>query len=74
MYAGGRLFKGDAASAPAKQHTECLQEVDGVRTEPAPVPRPALPGLLCLVVMLLILLSVLYAGWIGISNFSRIGV
>jgi hypothetical protein len=33
-----------------------------------------LQRLLCLVVLLVILLAVLYAGWIGIVNFSRIRV
>jgi hypothetical protein len=29
---------------------------------------------LCLVVLLTIVIAVLYAAWIGISNYSRIGV
>ena len=33
-----------------------------------------LPRLLCAVVLLVILLAVLYAGWVGISNFARIRV
>jgi len=30
--------------------------------------------MLCVLVILIVLLATLYAGWIGISNFSRIGV
>jgi hypothetical protein len=33
-----------------------------------------LPRLLCAVVLLVILLAVLYAGWVGLTNFSRIRV
>ena len=39
---------------------------------------PALPTsltrLLCVVIFLVMLLSLIYAGWIGISNYSRIHV
>jgi hypothetical protein len=30
--------------------------------------------LLCLVVLVIVLLATLYAGWVAIGNFSRIGV
>jgi hypothetical protein len=33
-----------------------------------------LQRLLCIVVLVVIVLATIYAGWIGISNFSRIGV
>ena len=33
-----------------------------------------LATMLCVLVILIVLLATLYAGWIGISNFSRIGV
>lgn len=43
-----------------------------------PVDSPALgtglTRLLCIVVLLVVILAVVYAGWIGIINFSRIGV
>ena len=35
---------------------------------------PGLQRLLCLVVLVIVVLATLYAGWIAISNFSRIGV
>lgn len=35
---------------------------------------PAAGRLLCLVILVLMLAALLYAGWIGISNFSRIHV
>ena len=35
---------------------------------------PGLQRLLCLVVLLIVVLATLYAGWVAISNFSRIGV
>ena len=34
----------------------------------------ALTRTLCLVIVLIVVVAVIYAGWIGISNFSRIGV
>jgi hypothetical protein len=40
-------------------------------------PVTALPlglRLLCLVVLVIVLLATLYAGWVAIGNFSRIGV
>ena len=36
-------------------------------------PRP-LTTTLCLVVILIVVLATVYAGWIGVTNFSRIGV
>jgi hypothetical protein len=33
-----------------------------------------LQQLLCVVVLLIVLVATIYAGWIGIINFSRIGV
>jgi hypothetical protein len=36
--------------------------------------RPGLERLPCIVVLVVIVLATLYAGWIGISNFSRIHV
>jgi len=45
-----------------------------VPAHPAPVPSPGLQHVLFIVVLLVIVLAVLYATWIGISNFSRIGV
>jgi hypothetical protein len=35
---------------------------------------PAVQRLLCIVVLLVIVAAAAYAGWIGISNFSRIRV
>jgi hypothetical protein len=35
---------------------------------------PALTRALCVVIVVSIVAAVLYAVWIGISNFSRIGV
>ncbi len=40
----------------------------------SPLPRTGLPGVLCAVVFAVMLAAVLYAAWIGISNFSRIHV
>ena len=34
----------------------------------------ALQRALCLIVVAIVVLAVLYAAWIGIDNFSRIGV
>jgi len=34
----------------------------------------ALTSTLCAIVVVIIIVAVLYAAWIGISNFSRIGV
>ena len=33
-----------------------------------------LQRLLCLVVLVIVVLATLYAGWVAIGNFSRIGV
>jgi len=41
---------------------------------PAVSRRPRLEWLLCIVVLTVIMLAALYAGWIGISNFSHIRV
>ena len=35
---------------------------------------PVLQRALCLIVVVIMALAVLYAAWIGIGNFSRIGV
>ena len=40
-------------------------------------PLPARPGLeraLCLLVVAIMIIAVIYAAWISIGNFSRIGV
>jgi len=42
--------------------------------EPVTALPPGLQRLLCLVVLVIVVLSTLYAGWVAISNFSRIGV
>ena len=42
--------------------------------EPAQLSPPGLQRLLCLVVLVIVVLATLYAGWVAISNFSRIGV
>lgn len=36
--------------------------------------RHTVPRALCLIVVLIIAVAVIYAAWIGIGNFSRIGV
>ena len=40
----------------------------------AQTPQPAVGRALCLLVVAIILIAVIYAAWIGIGNFSRIGV
>lgn len=58
----------------------CLAVTIGAKEEPAvavvsPASRSdALTRTLCLVIVLIVVVAVVYAGWIGISNFSRIGV
>ena len=42
--------------------------------EPVTALPPGLQRLLCLVVLVIVLLATLYAGWVAVSNFSRIGV
>ncbi len=42
--------------------------------EPVTALPPSLQRVLCLVVLVIVVLSTLYAGWVAISNFSRIGV
>jgi len=42
--------------------------------EPVTALPPGLQRLLCLVVLVIVALAMLYATWIAISNFSRIGV
>ena len=42
--------------------------------EPVTALPPGLQRLLCLVVLVIVLLATLYAGWVAIGNFSRIGV
>ena len=42
--------------------------------EPVTALPPGLPRLLCLVVLVIVALATLYATWVAISNFSRIGV
>jgi hypothetical protein len=42
--------------------------------EPVTAFPPGLLRLLCLVVLVIVVLATLYAGWVAISNFSRIGV
>ena len=32
------------------------------------------PRALCIIVVLIVVIAVIYAAWIGIGNFSRIGV
>ena len=36
--------------------------------------QPAVGRALCLLVVAIIVIAVMYAAWIGIGNFSRIGV
>ena len=43
-------------------------------TSSATSPPDTLLRTLCLVVILIIAMAVLYAAWIGLSNYSRIGV
>ena len=42
--------------------------------EPVTVLPVGLQRLLCLAVLVIVVLATLYAGWVAISNFSRIGV
>jgi hypothetical protein len=41
---------------------------------PVPASTHGLQRLLCIAVLVVIALATLYAGWVGISNFSRIHV
>jgi hypothetical protein len=43
-------------------------------TTAAAFPSTRLATLLCIIVVLIIVAAVLYAGWIAIDNFPRIGV
>ena len=42
--------------------------------EPVTTLSPGLQRLLCLVVLIIVVLATLYASWVAVSNFSRIGV
>lgn len=40
----------------------------------SPILRSGLTRILCLVVFIIMFAALIYAGWIGVSNFSRIHV
>jgi hypothetical protein len=45
-----------------------------VSSDSPSIGKTALTRTLCAIVVVIIIVAVLYAAWIGISNFSRIGV
>jgi hypothetical protein len=62
-------------SAPSRQSTGGRREKEISVTTFSPAPQhDGLLRILCMVVFATMLLSMVYAAWIGIVNFHRIGV